>query len=476
MSYRLRLDADDLELLEPFEQLPEHGELVPFDRSDAEAFIQRLYAEPRNRQALDAMLADDDPAGCSFLNERERIVQAAELLSSDEIRLFRHAPMATGAGPGTRQAVEPTGPVAEPVAKPDVWIEFRVVDHETSKPYQDVKLKITLPDGSEQELPTDGDGLVDFPSTQKGTATVASEISSAGLEQSFDFVGMGEGPAPDDEQTDEQLPPGPYQIRQIEAHKVCTGETLESVAASAGMSWQDLATFNWATSTPTEINKHLNFELGCTKKDGSGNNYLFDDDDRPGILYVPHEFKQSGLATERAHTFRVRRIERQLALRLDDPFLGFLAEVDVEASYADGSSESLQTDEAGVVEVATDRWSDDGNFVDLKFETELREHEMRVFLVLEHAASRTGAWQRLVNLGYVAIEPPPIEPKNDDLFAAAVEEFQADIGMRPTGELDGQTRDTLDSWHRADRSWGQHDRATIEDPDDALTRGKEEVA
>ncbi|MBW2458883.1 MAG: LysM peptidoglycan-binding domain-containing protein [Deltaproteobacteria bacterium] len=477
MSSTLLLAAERLLLLEPYDEVPASAELMPLvDGAAAQSFACRLFAEPLNRDVLAAVLSNLDPLGISLRNERAQIRATAALLSSGELRVARYGMEQRGGGISA-SGTEAVGQQPAPATKEDHFIEFRVVDDKTGKPCNDVKLAITLPDESEHERTTGADGVIDFPSVTPGSAKVASEIPDAGWQQTLDFVGTGEPPTPDDEsQEDDEAPPGPYQIRQVDAHQVRSGETLESVATSAGMSWQDLAKFNWGTSAPAEINKHLRFEVGCTNKDRAGDNYVFDDDDQPGIVSVPRPFARAGLGIDQVHALRVRQLERLLAIRLDDPFLGFLGETSVEARYADGSTDTFETDPHGVVEVEVDRWSKDGNFVDLTFETDLREHGLRVFIVLEHASSRNGAWQRLVNLGYVPIDEPKAEPEHEALFCAALEEFQADHGIPPNGELDGPTRTALDQWHVDARSWGEHGRVSIDDPDDSDTRSKEEVA
>jgi len=476
MSRPLLLAAERLLLLEPFEAVPAAAELVPLlDPAAAETLAQRLFAEPLNRDVLAAALASLDPLGSGLRNHRAQLRATAALLASGELRLARFGLEQRGGGTSA-ETTESAAAQPAAAAKEDHWLEFRVVDDETGKPWKDVKLAITLPDASEHERTTDGEGVVDFPSVTPGTARVASEIPDAGWEQTLDFCGSGEPPVGDEAEEDEDVPRGPYQIRQVDAHRVRTGETLESVATAAGMTWQKLAEFNWGTSSPREVNQRLRFEVGCTRRDRADANYIFDDDDQPGIVMVPRPFARASLGIDRVHSLRVRRLERLLAIRLDDPFLGFLGETSVDARYADGSTDSLTTDPSGVVEVEVDRWSADGNFVDLTFQTDLREHQLRVFIVLEHATRRNGTWQRLVNLGYVPIDEPKAEPDTDDLFCAALEEFQADHGIPPTGELDGATVSALDSWHVAARSWGEHGRSSIADPDDGDTRSKEEVA
>jgi hypothetical protein len=99
-------------------------------------------------------------------------------------------------------------------------------------------------------------------------------------------------------------------IAEIEEHKVKTGESIKSLAEANGMTWQELAKFNWDTDVPDEINKHLRDEVGCTKKTRDGYNYMFDNSDDPGIIYLPKskDWKESGLQTDKTHTLRVRKI------------------------------------------------------------------------------------------------------------------------------------------------------------------------
>ena len=100
-------------------------------------------------------------------------------------------------------------------------------------------------------------------------------------------------------------------IAEITEHKVKTGESIKSLATANVMTWQELAIFNWGTSDPDEINKHLREDVGCTKMIDR-HNYRLDDSDNPGIMYIPRKWSQSGLATDQVHTIRVRLIERRV--------------------------------------------------------------------------------------------------------------------------------------------------------------------
>jgi hypothetical protein len=95
-------------------------------------------------------------------------------------------------------------------------------------------------------------------------------------------------------------------IARVEPYKVTSRDTLDSIAKANGMTWKQLARFNWGTDVPREINRYLRDRVGCTKKTKDGKNYVFDDSDDPGIVYIPHPWGLSGLACKQVHTIRVR--------------------------------------------------------------------------------------------------------------------------------------------------------------------------
>jgi len=101
-------------------------------------------------------------------------------------------------------------------------------------------------------------------------------------------------------------------------HRVLSGETLESIAADAGFSWQEVANFNWGTSDPNEINHHLVEIVGCTKKTKDRKNYMFDSSDDPGLVWVPVKWKYSGLPADNTHTVRVLPSHCMIIRLVDD--------------------------------------------------------------------------------------------------------------------------------------------------------------
>lgn len=222
------------------------------------------------------------------------------------------AAMMAAAQSGTALVASP--PPDETAEDPKSTFAVKVVMDETDEPVWGVKLKITLPDGQEETHTTDQNGKVEIDDLDEpGQCTVTCAIKDARLTRTFDFVGMGEAPIDQQDSDDEEpapLPPGGDRriIAEIEEHKVKTGESLESLARANGMTWQELARFNWGTDVPSEINEHLAQDVGCTRKTRDGKNYVFTSEDDPGIIYIPKEWSQEGLATEVEHTIRVRSL------------------------------------------------------------------------------------------------------------------------------------------------------------------------
>jgi hypothetical protein len=97
-------------------------------------------------------------------------------------------------------------------------------------------------------------------------------------------------------------------VSLFDEHKVKSGETLSAVALKYGWSWQELARFNWGTVNPTEINRCLSAFVGCTKRDAADRNFVFDDSDEPGILFIPKKRVELELPTNQSHTVRIKRL------------------------------------------------------------------------------------------------------------------------------------------------------------------------
>lgn len=68
-------------------------------------------------------------------------------------------------------------------------------------------------------------------------------------------------------------------------YKVRTGDSIKSLGERFGCRWQDIALLNWGTDRPTVINWYLEHQVGCRKN--KGGYFCFEDDNDPGIVYLP---------------------------------------------------------------------------------------------------------------------------------------------------------------------------------------------
>lgn len=70
-------------------------------------------------------------------------------------------------------------------------------------------------------------------------------------------------------------------------HRVRDGETLESIARANGLTWLELASYNFGTAVPEEVNRQLHTKVGCTRRTADGRNYVFTRGDSPGLIALP---------------------------------------------------------------------------------------------------------------------------------------------------------------------------------------------
>jgi LysM repeat protein len=241
------------------------------------------------------------------------------------------------------------------VEKKTTWIKFKVVDDQTSVPVLGVELEIKLPSGETMTSTTKSTGLIDITDIEPGVCTAASDIKYAQLTNMLKFMAMGESPT-EKRKSKSNEPPEyaqsgeSWRLAVIKSHKVKKNETLNKLADDNGLGWRDLASFNWGTSDPDDINEHLRDSVGCTKKTRDGRSYMFDDTDEPGIVFIPQQWKKEGLATEKTHTIRVKRLDRFLVILENDQTLR-IPEAQYEAELADGSKVSGRLGRSGIAAI-----------------------------------------------------------------------------------------------------------------------------
>lgn len=219
------------------------------------------------------------------------------------------------------------------------WIRLQVVHHATGGPFVGVRLAVRAPSGTEFSVRTDSSGTVTLNDIDPGLCDAWCPLQGARLARTAAFAGMGKpeaaaaggnGAAPLDRRAAAEW------IAHVDERHVQTGETLDSIARQHGYSWRELAEFNWGTSDPDAVNRHLRDDVGCTQKTLDGFNYRFTSEDEPGLVYIPRAWSQSGLATEQTHVIRVRLAAGFLLILENDDGLR-IPEAEYEATLSDGS-------------------------------------------------------------------------------------------------------------------------------------------
>jgi hypothetical protein len=429
--------------------------VLEFDsQSQAYRFLQRFARNPRAMERLEELAGDEDdeededeeeddqykgrsrPAH-AMTKKRDVLAEVAEMIVDEEVGVAEEMHRTN---PPTRlDKKEEPAPQEQPATpkqeKKLTYIEIKIMDDQTGKPVNWVRLVIKTPDGNENYFTTDANGLVRIDDLEPGTCDVRCELKDAKMSDTLAFVGTGQpqGKAASAGGSGQATA---LRIADVEEHKVATGETLAALAAGVGMKWQDLAKFNWNTDQPDEINKALRTVVGCTKKTRDGKNYVFDSSDDPGIVLIPKKWEKTGLATASTHIFRVKRLGsgalKVLKIRLFDPgsrpMPGVHYKLTLEGRVIEGSADDQAWIVASAKEIPEDcqvEWDDSAEAGSFKY-------SMKVYLNFD-GPDDAAMDKRLHNLGYHS--GPAVDER--------VKKLQADYGMEETGKIDDVKRHLL---------------------------------
>ncbi len=223
----------------------------------------------------------------------------------------------------------------------------------------------------------------------------------------------------EDEGAIEQEPEDEVTVFGKGDHIVRQGECIESIAEAAGHFWQTL----WDHPENAEL-----------KQERDPNALM------PGdrVFVPPLRAKEETLAVDQVHHFRRKGVPSRLRIVfrvLGEPRANAAYVLEVGSEQRHGT-----TDGDGLLDepIPPNAWS---ATVIFDFET-LKERRYRFDVGgMDPAESVSGIQHRLRNQGY----PVPIDGRMDDGTRAAIRQFQRDMDIEVSGELDDDTRQKLGS-------------------------------
>lgn len=319
----------------------------------AEFLLHQLAEDSHNAHELRCFLGEEGTLRLARLPDHDVVAMILRDLRCGRLLLAEEQPVQyVGRASRRKESLEPE------LGATTTWIEFQVVWAEGGQGVAGVEFTVGLPNGQEQTASTDERGLIRIDGLEPGVCELHTSLRTVQLETAIVLAeaspsapsGYGRSSA------------GARQLIEFEQRKVKTGDTLDSIARRADMTWQHLAVFNWGTCEVDEINRHLFAEVGCRKKTADGRNYVFDDADDPGIVLLPRHWSRAGLPTAQRHVLRVRPAElpaRPLCIRLH-----------IDPAEAEKRHERFRLSSAGGAFEQTKTMADlikEEEFVDLRF-------------------------------------------------------------------------------------------------------------
>ncbi len=239
------------------------------------------------------------------------------------------------------------------------WIEFELIWDDSEEPVGMVELDIETVYGQIKTKKSNQGGVLRLEDIERGACKIitkvpknitvdqcavpapllptiekkAAKYSKTDQAENYLSENHSEEPAKEEKEKRET----PKAIVVLENRKVKTGETLKTIAIQADMEWQELAYFNWGTRDPKEIEECLINQVGCSKK--KNNEYVFDDSDSPGIIYIPKPWQERGYPTGLTNVIRLAKL-KALHLELITEEGVQLPEIEYLLKFSDGSEQA----------------------------------------------------------------------------------------------------------------------------------------
>lgn len=257
------------------------------------------------------------------------------------------------------------------------WIKFQFLSQDGKLPLMGVAIEYVDPLGEELGAITDEQGLISLEDVPGGSYSLRCPLDGLTISEVFDVTGQRAAGAPVTSSSSDSphgMPPHvqedihrgaeapkdenalraasvpwtPVAFAHVEERKVADGDNLEKLAKEVGITWKQLARFNFNGEEPHWINAQLRDLIGCTLHDEKWN-YSFSSGDEPGLMFLPRPFEADGLAVDTVHIFEGKPVERPVWLELQtvDDFGYAVSNVPLTLVRHNGSDIAIATDEDG---------------------------------------------------------------------------------------------------------------------------------
>ncbi len=302
---------------------PSPGQRRVADDGEARSLLSPCEYEPAAMRRIRRLLRDVEPCADDQISDGQVLTSVARWVGGGRVSMWVSQPPERY----MQMTTAPDFDVVEPLLlepEPELSrVAFQVLEQDSGEPIEGIELSITLPDGSVKKSKTDADGLIDIRDIPVGLCDVRSQRSGQHRGQSVVFTGFGyfvpsnlrssggwQREVMDQLKPVSQLPTEEQGLALVEVaeHRVVSGDTLDSIAELYGVTADEITEFNWGTTDPDEVQRSLGSEVGCSRRDADTGDFVFSDDDEPGVVIVPLPFERTAKQTDTRHILKVKRL------------------------------------------------------------------------------------------------------------------------------------------------------------------------
>ncbi|MDH5728882.1 MAG: LysM peptidoglycan-binding domain-containing protein [Gammaproteobacteria bacterium] len=254
---------------------------------------------------------------------------------------------------------------------PSAWLALEVLHQETAEPVKNVKIHVTVPEGSQAasaERKSCDQGKIDFHQLKDGRCQITSDAQNLHHENTVKFrkklnnkpAAPKQPPAKTGDQKKNEN--ADLAVVNVRHHKIKPGDTLTSIAGKYGLTESEISIFNWNSEDPKKINQAMVAELGGIETDNG--EVIFINGMDHGELLIPQPWSLPSVHTGSTHYLGVTPViapmeknaiyvpEWQTFITLsDEEYKQFRKDADESKKYADALHKATSKDKPDPQEI-----------------------------------------------------------------------------------------------------------------------------